>query len=264
MKHLSLALVSILFASSLTACGALNHNLPTLSKTSALAVSSQMPANYYQAAQGLKGEALLRTLTGIASRRKAIGYERIRNFLFADVDDLDNDNVVECAYTGRTLEKVSNFETAYREETGLNVEHSWPQNLGAEGPAKSDLHHLFSADIEANSKRSSFPFGEVVTVTWSEGGSKLGRNTNGQIVFEPRDEQKGNTARAMFYFYTVYGQRADLSNFRLEEKLLHQWHQQDPVTEEERARNDAIYRIQGNRNPFVDCPEFVEAMGTFM
>ncbi|MGE5707272.1 MAG: endonuclease, partial [Bacteroidota bacterium] len=44
----------------------------------------------------------------------------------------------------------------------------------------------------------------------------------------------------------------------------HKWHQQDPVSAEERARNEAIFRIQGNRNPFVDCPEFVEAMGTFM
>lgn len=218
MKQISLVLISILFASSITACGAINHNQPATTKVMSLAVSSQLPPNYYQAAQGLRGEALLHTLAGIASRRKSIGYERIRDFLFADVADLDNNNIVECAYTGRSLEKVSNFETAYRGETGLNVEHTWPQNMGAEGPAKSDLHHLFPVDIEANSKRSSFPFGEVVTATWSAGGSKLGRNANGETVFEPRDDQKGNTARAMFYFYTVYGQRANLSNFRIEKR----------------------------------------------
>ncbi|MOA33361.1 Extracellular ribonuclease precursor [compost metagenome] len=105
----------------------------------------------------------------------------------------------------------------------------------------------------------------VRSVDWEEGGSKRGTDGQGNTVFEPRNEHKGNVARALLYFYTVYGQNSstDMVNFRIEEPTLLKWHQQDPVDADERKRNDIVFGVQGNRNPFVDRPEFVGAIGKF-
>jgi len=260
-----LTAASLLLVTSLTACGPYQGMQPYASgKTASSFTLRQAPADYYRNAEGDKGQDLLRSLAGIVSRHKELGYDRARDVMFADVDDLDNDNIVECDYTDRSLNNVTDRQTAYRGGSGFNAEHTWPQSKGAVGAAKSDLHHLFPTDCNANSRRSSHPFGNVVTVEWTDGGSKLGKDAKGATVFEPRDDQKGNTARAILYFYMVYGQNADLSNFRYEEETLKKWHVQDPVTADERLRNDAVYSFQGNRNPFIDRPEFVSAIGNFL
>lgn len=265
MKPFALALSSALVALSVAACGAPTGPQAAAAKRGAMQAAKlrQAPAGYYQAAEGLQGVALLRTLANVVGKHKDLGYDRARDVMFRDADDTDGDDVVACAYTGRTLANIDGKDSAYQGGKGFNAEHTWPQSKGATGQAKSDLHHLFSTDIEANSRRGSFPFGVVKAVKWTEGGSKLGTDGAGRQVFEPRDDQKGNTARAILYFYVVYGQRADLGNFRLEEGVMKRWHQQDPVTDVERARNDAVYAAQGNRNPFVDRPEFVAAIGSF-
>jgi endonuclease I len=185
--------------------------------------------------------------------------------MFANIDDLDNDNRVTCIYIGRTLDNVTNRNTAYRNGSGLNAEHTWPQSKGAVATAKSDLNHLFSSDCKANSVRGSFPFGVVKTADWSEGGSVRGTDAKGRMVFQPRPAQRGDTARALLYFYTVYGRvpTTDLDNFTVEEPTLKKWHAEDPVTAADIARNDAVMAAQGNRNPFIDHPEFVEAVGDF-
>lgn len=258
-------LATTLLASSLTACASIPGMQPVASNAMTGTVTGRVaPSNYYRMAEGLKGQALLNALNAIVARHTELGYDRARDLMFAEVDDLDNNDIVECDYTNRSLDQVTDRKSAYRNGTGFNAEHTWPQSKGAEGVAKSDLHHLFPTDCEANSRRSSFPFGEVVTVEWTDGGSKLGKDARGVTVFEPRDDHKGNTARALFYFYTVYGHQADLSNFRYEEATLKAWHRLDPVTPEERLRNDVVFRFQGNRNPFVDRPEFVSAVGNFL
>lgn len=226
--------------------------------------SAQAPDGYYQGAEGMQGQGLLQSLNQIVARHVDLGYSQGRDIMFGEVDDYQNNDVIECTYTQRRLEGVTNRTTAYRNGQGLNTEHTWPKSKGASGgPAKSDLHHLFPTDIDTNSKRSSFPFGEVVHVEYQNGGSKLGRNAQGQTVFEPRDDHKGNVARALFYFYTVYGRRASTANFRVEEPVLHQWHQQDPVDAEEQMRNNKIFQHQKNRNPYIDRPEFVRLVGRF-
>lgn len=264
MKPIAIALASVVLASALSACGANPHAQPFAAISTRTSASNHAPAGYYSEAQGQQGQPLLRSLAGIVTRHKELGYDRARDVMFADVDDLDGDDIVECDYTDRRLSGVSDRRTAYQGGKGFNAEHTWPQSKGAVGAAKSDLHHLFPTDCVVNSRRSSLPFGEVVKVEWTEGGSKLGLDARGETVFEPRDDQKGNTARALFYFYTVYGRQADLSNFRVEQATLVNWHREDPVSALDLARNDAVYSHQGNRNPFVDHPEFVESVGTFM
>ena len=225
-----------------------------------------LPAGYYHSAEGLQGQLLVRALHDIVARHKDLGYDGARDVMFADVDDPDNDDTVACVYIGRALERVHDRGSAFRNGNGLNAEHTWPQSKGAVGTAKADLHHLFPADVKANGIRGSYPFGVVIHPEWSGGGSTLGRNASQQRVFQPRTRQSGDTARAIFYFYTVYGFRGslDTSNFRIEEPVLRQWHEQDPPSAEERLRNDAVYAVQGNRNPYIDHPEYVKQVGTFL
>ncbi|MFN3430632.1 MAG: endonuclease I family protein [Candidatus Sericytochromatia bacterium] len=266
MKPFAIALSSVVLALSIAACGTTTGpQAPGALRAGTQTASAlrQVPADYYKAAEGQQGQALLRTLANVVSKHKDLGYDRARDIMFQTVDDTDNDNVVECDYTGKTLANITGKDAAYKGGKGFNAEHTWPQSKGATGAAKADLHHLFPTDCNANSRRSSFPFGNVSSVKWEEGGSKLGTDSKGRTVFEPRDDQKGNTARAILYFYMVYGNRADLENFRAEETTLKQWHQADPVTAEDLARNNAVYEAQGNRNPFVDRPEFVQAIGSF-
>ena len=169
--------------------------------------------------------------------------------------DLDNDNgVVECVYTGvqfQTNTIPSNLE--------MNAEHTWPQSHGAvNGAARSDLHHLYPVDSAINSLRANHPYCNVEDLMRQDGGSRYGE-TNGVRCFEPRDEHKGNVARAMFYFASVYQQEID----RAQERTLRAWHELDPVDDAERDRNERVQVIQGSRNPFIDEPTLVGRVSDF-
>ena len=156
-------------------------------------------------------------------------------------------------------------------------------------PMFTDLHHLFPTDYVVNSMRSNYPYGEVdksLTPTkQSEGGfSKFGicdpaigyTVVNGKArVFEPNDEYKGDLARVYFYMATCYesyqsnaGKERSPKNWKSDMltsdvypfftewaiKMLLRWAQQDPISEKEINRNEAIFGIQKNRNPFIDYP----------
>jgi endonuclease I len=134
----------------------------------------------------------------------------------------------------------------------------------------SDLNILFSADELANGQRSNHPFGEVTgAVSWTSPAqpgsterSRLGVGANGQLVFEPRDSKKGDIARAILYFYTRYSPTEDrtasfsLDNYAIEKPILVKWSTDDPPDTFERARNNLVFRAQGNRNPFIDRPDW--------
>jgi endonuclease I len=159
-----------------------------------------------------------------------------------------------------------------------NREHSFPRSWfgGAIEPMNSDIFHIYPTDKEVNNRRSSFPYGETTTPTWTSlNGSKLGPCTftgYSGTVFEPINNYKGDFARAQFYMATAYEANvagwqpnADFilngtayqafDNWYLQ--LLFKWHTQDPVSQKEIDRNNAVYVIQGNRNPFIDHPEWV-------
>lgn len=268
------SVLCVVLLSSLMAGCAAPSGLSVQPKTSLTRVSARaIPAGYYTQAEGQTGSALLSTLNRIIARHTDLGYDRARDVMFSQVDDLDDDNVVIGVYSGKLAEGVNDRRTAM-DRGHMNAEHTWPQSKGAEGAAKADLHHLFPADADVNSRRSSFPFGEVKSVSWTgpdQGGtgevSLLGANDRGATVFEPRNSEKGNVARALMYFYTCYAinqsSKPSLDNFNVELPVLLKWHAQDPVDEKERARNDAVYQAQGNRNPYVDHPEYVSAVGAF-
>ena len=146
--------------------------------------------------------------------------------------------------------------------------------------ANGDLHNLFPSDYAANSAKSNLPLGEVGISRFDNGVSKVGRNAypGGYAgnVFEPADEYKGDFARVYFYMVTCYEDYSDdwrshatqtmLKNGKYPAfqpwalDMLLKWHINDPVSEKEKKRNEAVYTIQGNRNPFVDDPALVGAI----
>ncbi|MEP6674300.1 MAG: endonuclease [Ferruginibacter sp.] len=178
-----------------------------------------------------------------------------------------------------------------------NREHSMPQSyFNSAEPMVSDLHHIFPVDGKVNGERNNYPYGEVTSPTiTTQNGSKLGTGNNfgyTATVFEPRNEYKGDFARAQLYMAVRYedvintwysnGSANDVLLSPADQpnavsrklqvfddwyiQLLYKWHLQDPVSQKEIDRNNAIYdtlindgglKKQGNRNPFVDHPEFV-------
>ncbi|MBP6303816.1 MAG: endonuclease [Bacteroidia bacterium] len=142
---------------------------------------------------------------------------------------------------------------------------SWPndQATGKELPEYNDLHNLFPAEQNlANGKRSNYPFGEIVgapTYVSPSGMGRLGKDAGNNTVYEPADFQKGEVARALFYMVTAYnginGKVWTLPSGQNQD-VLKKWHFQDLPDAFERARHELIYDLQGNRNPFIDSPNF--------
>lgn len=243
----------------------------------ALGKGSPITSYYKSITTSMSGKVLMNALTKLVAGQKEYSYDDARDKMFASVDDLDNDNVVQDVYTGRRVAGVTDRKSAF--QRGMNAEHTWCQSMGAkEGPAQADLHHIFPVDAGANSSRNNLPFGEVLP---GEGTmlpdflgdglhSRMGRGSAGKDVFEPRADHRGDVARAMFYIYIRYVNGAKnlgafrLDNFKLEQDTLLRWAVTDPVTAAEKARNEAIYHVQGNRNPFVDHPEYIKRIGKFL
>ncbi|WP_100402838.1 endonuclease I family protein [Bacillus sp. FJAT-42315] len=150
--------------------------------------------------------------------------------------------------------KINSIDT----ELKFNTEHIVPQSwFGGQEPMKGDLHHLFVCQPECNTARSNFPYIDFSFYEPESPKEKIqnrcGVAANGG--FEP-ENGKGTAARAMLYFLLRYPntiRKSFLKQINL--SLLINWHEQFPVTIYEKHRNRAIYRIQGNRNPFIDQPE---------
>ncbi len=197
--------------------------------------------------RNLYGQALKSYLASYASN-VSCGWNSSRRKLFGLIDA--HDGRVECVYTDASA--PARWATT---SGSLNTEHTWPQSLGAGSwPAKCDMHHLFPADAGANSARSSHPFGvPTENITWQRDGSRLGRR-NGEVVFEPPDDHKGNVARALFYMHVTYGLwfPGDYQD------RMRAWAELDPVDLAEQERTQRIAAEQGPVNPFVACPHLLD------
>ncbi|MEI7982100.1 MAG: endonuclease, partial [Bacteroidota bacterium] len=152
-----------------------------------------------------------------------------------------------------------------------NREHSWPKSwFNDVPPMNTDIFHIYPTDGYVNGQRSNYPYGTVSTASWtSQNGSKLGTcNWPGYsgIVFEPIDEYKGDFARTYFYMSTRY--YTEDGNWKVTEmtnesqlkpwalQMMLTWSDNDPVSVKETDRNNTLYGIQNNRNPFIDHPEY--------
>jgi hypothetical protein len=195
-------------------------------------------------------------------------------------DTTNGFKVVNCVYTGLPYVydgaisywtgQAGNPATLTREHTYAQSwmpsntgQASWPNAPnGKEYPEFNDMHHLYPAHQQnANSRRSNNPFGVVVNATYTSptGVGKLGANSGGTTVYEPRDEHKGDAARALMYMATCYNLVNGLDwSFPTNQSpaVLMQWHQQDPPSDLEIARHEFIASHQKNRNPFIDNPDW--------
>ncbi|MEZ4829385.1 MAG: endonuclease [Bacteroidia bacterium] len=212
---------------------------------------------YYNSTENLSEEALKTALKNrLAQGYIQKSYNEARDEMFMNIDNKKVNgqgaavNTLECIYTGTTITNFTDRTNA--QLMAFNTEHTWPQSLFSQNlPMRSDLFHLFPAWETANTQRSNLPFGVVSNVAWQNGGSKRGDG-----VFEPRDVHKGTVARAMFYFVIRY--QNYLNFLDSQEAILRQWHKSFPPTEINRQRNEDIYAVQNNRNPFIDYPQFVD------
>ena len=200
-------------------------------------------------------------------KHSQLGYSNARRRMYNYIDN--HNNQIEGVYGGY---KVNwNYGGSGTNPWPINCEHTVPQSFfGSSEPMKSDIHHLFPTYNSWNSKRSNFKFNDIadnVTTDWmildqSQGSIPTsnidGYSEHAGAVFEPREEHKGNVARAVFYFYTVYPTQAgSITDVAAIEKLL-EWHVADPVDQDEIDRNNAIHQYQGNYNPYILWPNYAE------
>ena len=223
---------------------------------------------YYKDANGLTGKNLKTKLGKIINPHTNVGYDGL--FKAYEKTDKRADGKVRDWYSCTTNYFFTDHSSYKKEGDCYNREHSVPQSWFGSGVIKSDVVHVVPTDGYVNNRRSNYPFGEVNNVTYqsNQGYSKLGScktaGYNG-TVFEPNDEIKGDMARIYFYMVTCYESQASgwghevfsssyngFTKWTLD--MLMRWSKQDPVDEREVARNNAVYEVQNNRNPFVDYP----------
>ena len=256
----------------------------------ATAGMASVPDGYYDSLTGKYGQDLKDALYNILINHTQLGYDDLWDyFYYTDVypEEVDGKILVWDMY----YDNWTNQTYYYPDNTsGLHREHCVPKSWWGSGSTTSeieqymagtDLHHLYPADGSINSSKSNYPLGIVDTDdsdAYDNGVSKVGDPASGYgggaaNVFEPSDTYKGDFARTYLYFvccYQDYTWDSDymymfedysdnpltLQSWALE--MLLQWHEDDPVSTKEKSRNETVYDIQGNRNPFIDDPDLVD------
>lgn len=234
--------------------------------------------HYYIRANGKEGDSLKKALNIIISEdHKKLTYKKAYNALEYTDEDPDNTENIILFYTGRSQNKK--LRSQFDSKQGWNREHVWPKSKGfkttSANYAYTDLHHLRPTDTTVNSSRGNKDF--------DNGGTKH-KEARGTFAdsdsWEPRDEVKGDIARMMFYMavrYEALGNKYDDYDLELTNTVntesnskmdfdgrlgklstLLKWHDSDPVDEWELRRHERVYEVQGNRNPFIDNPEWTD------
>lgn len=220
----------------------------------------------------LTGSDLISYLENNYYVTNAQSYSGARDAMFEDIDGPDG--MITCVYTGFTISFTDRQDAQGNQSADdFNTEHIWPQSFfSSDLPMRSDIHHLYPTRVDVNGARSNFPFAEIndqQTSTWYREGSKMSSIPGSNIdeysellsgtSFEPREDHKGNVARAIFYFWTIYQNNSAIINdetdneafFNGMKDVLLEWHDTDPVDSTEVERSILIEGVQGNRNPFI-------------
>ena len=243
--------------------------------------SAGIPQGYYDRANGKKKADLKAAMKSIVGQAKVLAYgsgagKTWTGFYTTDRDPLTNEVIDRYSNDHRYFPSSASASSASA-VSGMNIEHSFPKSWwgGTENQAYKDLFNLMPCEVNINSSKSNYAMGKVTNVKTNNGCTKVGTGTTNagttKSLWEPADRWKGDFARDYFYMVTAY---SDFSwtgeGLTMLEKnqwptmqkwaytLLLQWAKDDPVDEIELKRNDAVYSIQGNRNPFVDYPNLAE------
>lgn len=237
-------------------------------------VYGEEPAGYYDSAHGKNGKSLREAINQIISGHNVISYSSTDEVMSViDADPINKNNVI-LIYSRRS-DPTSNCCS-----NGWNREHLWPNSYGIDnrGPAYSDIHALRPCDSNVNSSRGNKHFDESDPESRyykfpSHPEAILCSSDNNS--WSPPESLKGDIARAMFYMDIRYEGKTGEPDLELTDdlaeitssnskmgslKTLLIWHMLDPVSEEEEIRNDRVYEIQNNRNPFIDRPQWVSSI----
>lgn len=251
------------------------RTLTTLSVIiSAYYINAQIPINYYNKAEGLSKEKLKSSLHNIIKDAEVLKYGSGENHTwhgFLHTDSLDDGRVTD------RYSELTYYFNGYNSVAGMHIEHSFANSWwgGIKNQAYNDLHHLYPSNASANMSKSNNVMAVVDGSTTTDNGAiKVGRSSSrpGATItaWEPADKYKGDFARTYMYMATCYENMdtlwqsdglnmLDNNRYPVFEKwaidLLLNWNELDPVDETERLRNENVYKIQRNRNPFIDYPE---------
>ena len=242
-----------------------------------LSALADVPVGYYNTLSGKSGQALKNAIHDLAIQRTVHSYGSLWTY-FPQTDCMPDDpRRVWDMYSDYTYYFSSRLGNS---TSGMNKEHALPKswwggyNESQGYIAYTDLNHLYPSDADANGAKLHYPLGEVSRVQFDNGVTKTGTPKTGQgggssVVFEPDDRYKGDFARTYFYMAAAYQDYQwkytwmmvnntwlTLNGWSVE--LLLRWAREDPVSDKEKARNDAVYRCQNNRNPFIDFPDLIE------
>ena len=262
---------------------------------STLTYAEDMPAGYYDAINGTQDSILKGTLKQCIREHTVIEYGSPTWEVFY-YSDRDSNGYCMDMY----CDDWKQFTTPGVAVSGCNIEHSFAKSWwgGKKSDPYKDCYHLNPSNSQANSARSNYPLGVPVKDVFTSGSLRIGKIHHEVLnvdfsVFEPKDEYKGDFARAYFYMATCYGRdlnglypdlppydKKKTPGWRLdnasvgskyamqndnylefqpwEQAVLIQWHRQDPVSEKEINRADAVSNFQHNRNPFIDYPYLAE------
>ncbi|MDP4278299.1 MAG: endonuclease [Bacteroidota bacterium] len=222
------------------------------------------PNGYYNAINGKKAESLKTTLSQLLLNHTVHEYNSL--WTFFQSTDRHPDGTIWDMYSS----------TVRTSTWGMNREHSFPKSWwgGTVNAAYTDINHLYPADADANMAKGNYPLGMVGTAVFDNGMTKVGYNvfpgySTSADVFEPADEYKGDFARTYFYMVTCYQDYTWKYTYMVDQntyptlkpwavRLLLQWSRQDPVSAKELNRNEEVFKIQNNRNPFIDYPQLAE------
>ena len=247
---------------------------------------------YYAGVDASNAARLRSTLHAIIAQSVKIPYTASTTDVWDVINEADEDplapgNVLEI-YKNASYPKITGGTGSY------NREHTWPKSLGFPNDGAgvfphTDTHMLMASDTPYNAARGNLPFGTcpagstlfATLAYYGQGGNGHGNyQCNG--YWQVWDGMKGNIARAMLYMDVRYeggthpGTSYTEPDLRLTDSLsliapssgnasvaymgllatILQWHRDDPVDARERLRNDIVESFQGNRNPFVDHPEW--------
>jgi endonuclease I len=236
----------------------------------------------------LNGQELIDALVENYKTTEVLSYNNARDTLYARIDN-SNDTVyaVYTHFSKYLPPGVDPTQSLFNggAEDAINTEHTWPRSKGAQDGTlgHSDMHHLFATRMNVNGLRANDPFKEIndsQTNRWFYLDMEMNNIPSNDIddysewtsgVFEPREDHKGNVARAMMYFYTMYRDNVDNSDpqyFEIQREDLCFWHYFDPADDSETLRNEKIAFYQGGKiNPFIEdctlagrtyCPEFAD------
>ena len=240
------------------------------------AMLAGVPNGYYNSLKGKSGISLKNAIHDVIRPHNVVTYGSLWNhFQSTDVypEKVNGKRLVWDMYS----DNYNNRTFFYPNGTsGLNREHSFPKSWwgGSQNEAYTDINHLYPSESKANTAKSNLPLGVVINASFNNGVCKVGTPQSGmgggcKSVFEPADEYKGDFARTYFYMATCYqdytwkytfmlSNSSDLTLSKWAYEMLLEWSRQDPVSQKEIDRNEAVFKIQNNRNPFIDNPGLEE------